>query len=208
MNRSLWGAAAAVVFFVVPALGADQTQVLEALGKCAGLADDKARLACYDALAPQVKDALGAPPPAVASTQPPATQGQQPPTQEQQKSWFGFDIHNIFGTAPEQQTTPQQFGSDKLPAPPPPPPGTSPAQPPAIDSITAGVTDYAINPFGKFIVFLDNGQVWRQEQGDADRAQFKKNPKDNKVTISRGFIGSYNMTLNDSDKVYKVTRVK
>jgi hypothetical protein len=197
MNRSLWGAAAAVVFFAVPALGADQTQVLEALGKCAGLADDKARLACYDALAPQVKDALGAPPPAVASTQPPATPGQQPPTQEQQKSWFGFDIHNIFGTAPEQQTTP-----------PPPPPGTAPAQPPAIDSITAGVTDYAINPFGKFIVFLDNGQVWRQEQGDADRAQFKKNPKDNKVTISRGFIGSYNMTLNDSDKVYKVTRVK
>jgi hypothetical protein len=201
MNRSLWGTAAAVLFFAVPAFGADQTLVLEALGKCAGLADDKARLACYDALAPQVKDALGAPPAAVGSTQP-------PPTQEQQKSWFGFDVGNIFGTAPAQQTTPQQFGSDKLPAPPPPPPGTAPAQPPVIDSITAGVTDYAINPFGKFIVFLDNGQVWKQEQGDADRAQFRKNPKDNKVSISRGFIGSYNMTLNDSEKVYKVTRVK
>jgi hypothetical protein len=203
MNRLLWGTAAAALFFAVPALAADQREVLEALGKCAGLADDKARLACYDGLAPQVKDALSAPPAAVASAQPPG-----PPTEEQQKSWFGFDVGGLFGTAPAQQTTPQQFGSDKLPPPPPPPPGTTPAQPPPIDSITAGVTDYAINPFGKFIVFLDNGQVWKQEQGDADRAQFRKNPKDNKITISRGFIGSYNMTLNDSTKVYKVTRVK
>jgi hypothetical protein len=203
MNRLLWGTAAAALFFAVPALAADQHEVLEGLGKCAALTDDKARLACYDALAPQVKDALSAPPAAVASTQPSA-----PPTEEQQKSWFGFDVGGLFGTAPAQQTTPQQFGSDKLPAPPPPPPGTTPAQPPPIDSIAASVTDYAVNPFGKFIVFLDNGQVWRQEQGDSDRAQFRKNPKDNKVAISRGFLGSYNLTLNDSDKVYKVTRVK
>jgi hypothetical protein len=203
MNRLLLGTVAAALFFAVPAVAADQTQVLEALGKCAGLADDKARLACYDALAPQVKDALSAPPAAVASAQPPG-----PPTEEQQKSWFGFDIGNIFGSAPAQQTTPQQFGSDKLPAPPPPPPGTAPAEPPVIDSITAGVTDYAVNPFGKFIIFLDNGQVWKQEEGDADHAHFNKIPKDNKVTISRGFMGSYNLTLNDSAKVYKATRVK
>ena len=198
MNRLLWGAAAAVLFFAVPAFAADQREVLEALGKCAALTEDKARLACYDALAPQAKEALSTPP-AVALS---------PPTEEQQKSWFGFDVGGLFGTAPAQQTTPQQFGSDKLPAPPPPPPGAEPAQPPVIDSITAGVTDYAIKPFGKFIVFLDNGQVWKQQEGDADHAHFEKNPKDNKVTISRGFIGSYNMTLNDSDKVYKVTRVK
>lgn len=203
MNRLLWGTAAAALFFAVPALSADRTQVLEAFGKCAGLADDKARLACYDGLAPQVKDALSAPSPAVASAQPAG-----PPTEEQQKSWFGFDIGNIFGTAPAQQTTPQQFGSDKLPAPPPPPPGTAPAQPPEVDSISAGVTDYALNPFGKFIVFLDNGQVWKQIEGDSDHALFRKDPKDNKVTISRGFVGSYNLTLNDGNKIFKVTRVK
>jgi hypothetical protein len=57
-------------------------------------------------------------------------------------------------------------------------------------------------------VFLDNGQVWRQMQGDADRAHFRPKAKDNKVIISRGSLGSYNITINDSPKLYKVTRVK
>ena len=78
----------------------------------------------------------------------------------------------------------------------------------AVDSITAGVSEFAYNPFGRFIVFLDNGQVWKQIEGDVDRAVFPKLGKDNKVTISRGFIGSYNLTINDSAKVFKVTRVK
>jgi len=69
MNRLLWGAAAAVLFFAVPAFAADQREVLEALGKCAALTEDKARLACYDALAPQAKEALSTPP-AVALSPP------------------------------------------------------------------------------------------------------------------------------------------
>ena len=211
MNRWMLGAAAAVFFAAAPALAQDRQQVLEALTKCADLTDDKARLACYDALAPRVKDALATPPSAVASN--------APPTKEEQESWFGFNIDNLFGTAPSQQTTPEKFGADKLPPPPPPPappPGSAEAQaapppppePQELESITAGVTEYAFTPFGKFIVILDNGQVWRQLEGDADKAHFEKNAKDNKVTISRGFIGSYNLKINDSEKVYKVTRVK
>jgi hypothetical protein len=196
----MWSAVAAA-FFAVPALAQDRQEVLEALGKCANLTDDKARLACYDTLAPRVKDALNSPPSAVASS--------GPPTKEEQESWFGFNIGNLFGSAPAQQTTPQQFGSDKLPkVEPAPGEATASTPPPELDSITAGVTEYAYNPFGKFIVFLDNGQVWSQLQGDSEYAHFSKNAKDNKVTIERGFIGSYNLTLNDSEKVYKVTRIK
>ena len=62
--------------------------------------------------------------------------------------------------------------------------------------------------FGKFILFLDNGQVWQQIEGDADRANFHKDPKDNKVTIERGLIGSYNLMVNDSTRTYKVERIK
>ncbi|HEY1615117.1 MAG TPA: hypothetical protein VGF97_15640 [Rhizomicrobium sp.] len=170
--------------------------VLEALGKCGAIADDHARLACFDALTPRVRDALAAPPTALASN--------HQPTVEEQKSWFGFNLSGLFGASPDQQTTPQAFGSDKL--------ATTHAKEDvaanAVDSITAGVTEYAYTPFGKFIVFLDNGQVWRQIEGDADHAQFKKAAKDNTVIIDRGFISSYNMRLNDSDKTYKVTRVK
>jgi hypothetical protein len=187
----------AAVAGALPALAAPAAQdILEAVGRCAAIADDHARLACYDAAAPRVKDALAVPPAALPDN--------RPPTTEEQRSWFGFDLGGLFGAAPAQQTTAAQFGNDKLPA-------THAKEETAaaeVDSITAGVTDVAFTPFGKFIVFLDNGQVWRQIEGDSDHAVFKRPAKANRVTIGRGFIGSYNLTLNDSERMYKVTRVK
>ncbi len=178
------------------AAASPRDDVLEGLQKCAGLSDNTARLACYDALVRPAQTALARPPE--------PQEADHPPTPEEQKSWFGFDLSGLFGTDPKQQTTPDKFGSDQLPA-------TREAQAKVeqeVDSITANVTEYAFTPFGKFIVFLDNGQVWRQVQGDSDQAHFSKNPKDNKVTISRGFIGSYSLMINDSSKVFKVDRVK
>lgn len=166
--------------------------VLRALDHCAAVADKDQRLACFDQLAPQVKAAIAEAPMAA------------PPTPEQQKSWFGFDFGNIFGTAPKQQTTSEQFGSENLP---PPPPKEGEAPPPGpIDSITANVTDYAFSPTGKFVIFLEGGEVWQQIQGDSDRATFKK--QDNTVLISRGMMGSYNLQINGSNKVFKVKRIK
>jgi len=177
-------------------LAAPRDDVLEALGKCAAVADDKERLACYDALSPRVKDALATPP---------AELGREP-TKEEQESWFGFDMGALFGMGNgAKQTTPQTFGSETTPQ------GQTAQETVTkeeIDSIAAGVTDYSFTPFGKFIVFLDNGQIWRQAPGDADRAHFQKDAKDNKVTISRGAFGSYNMQVNDGNEIYKVTRVK
>lgn len=178
------------------AAASSRDDVLEGLQKCAAVTDDKARLACYDALVRPAQAALARPPePQEAS---------HPPTEEEQRSWFGFDLSGLFGAAPSQQTKPEQFGQENLPS-------TRAKEDEAkaeVDSITAGVAEYAFTPFGKFIIVLDNGQVWRQLEGDADHANFHRTPKDNKVTISRGFIGSYNLTLNDSDKVYKVERLK
>lgn len=166
--------------------------VLEALGRCGAIADNNARLACYDALAPRVKDALATPP---------ASLGHEP-TKQEQESWFGFDIGSLFGGGSSAPTTPEQFGKER----------TAEAQATRereeIDSISAGVTEVAFTPVGQFIVFLDNGQVWRQLQGEAERAHFRSNPKNNKVTISRGALGSYNLAINGSDKIFKVTRVK
>lgn len=196
MNRLLFAAAAVAVCQFGTAQASPRDDVLKGLQQCATITDDKARLACYDALVRPAQIALARPPEPQEVT--------HTPTKEEQESWFGFDISSLFGASPSQQTTPQQFGSENLPA-------TKQKEEQAkveVDSISATVAEYAFNPFGKFIVVLDNGQVWRQQEGDADHARFHKVPKDNKVTISRGFIGSYNLTINDSDKVYKVERVK
>lgn len=180
----------ALVTFVPAAAAASRDDTLEAVAKCATILDDKLRLGCYDTLAPRVRDALGNPPEVLAHN----------PTQEEQKSWFGFDIAGLFGNK-SPETTPQQFGREET--------NTAPAAPEMedIDSITAGVADYSFRD-NKFIVFLDNGQVWQQLNGDNGVARFKSSPKDNTVTISRGFLKSYNLKINDDTSFYKVKRLK
>jgi hypothetical protein len=180
-------------------LAGPRDDVLEAMGKCASLTDDKERLSCYDAAAPRLRDALNRPPEALS----------HPPTEEEQKSWFGFDVGSWFSSdnpPPAAQITPGQFGADKLPQSAPPEGAAASGQEPrVVDSITANVTDFSYNPFGKFIVFLDNGQVWKEV--DTEVAHFSKSSP-NTVTIERGLLGSYNMHVNGGNKLFKVTRVK
>jgi hypothetical protein len=168
-------------------------ETLRALDQCAALADEHQRLGCFDQLGPQVKAAL---------TRMGASAG--PPTAQEQKNWFGFDLGGLFGSSPAQQTTPEKFGSEALPAR-PPAPGEAPP-PETIDHISAKVTDFSYTPFGKFIIFLDNGQVWRQVEGDSDKAEFERSG--NTVSIERAALGSYALMINGSSKTYKVKRVK
>lgn len=208
LTASMAAVTVSILIMSSPARAADDA-LLRAMAHCGTLNDAAKRLACYDGLAPRVQAALGAPAPvksAVKSAPEPKVAAKAPPTRKEQESWFGFDMGDLFGSAPKQQTTPQQFGADQLPA--AEKAKAVPSAPKPIDSITAKVTDYAYNAFGKFVVFLNNGQVWKQIQGDTERARFRRNPADNTVTISRGFIGSYNMTMNGSSRLYKVTRIK
>lgn len=183
----------ALVAFAPPALAASQDDTLEAVAKCATILDDKLRLGCYDTMAPRIRDALGTPPETLAHN----------PTQEEQKSWFGFDIAGLFGDNKGPQGTPQQFGQESVQSDAPP----AAPEMQQIDSITAGVTDYSFHD-NKFIVFLDNGQVWEQLSGDFNTARFRPNPKDNTIRISRGLLSSYNLKVNDDNSFYKVKRLK
>lgn len=188
--------AALLLSFAGPALADSRDDTLQAIGKCAGVAEDKARLVCYDALSGRVKDALATPPSSL----------NREPTKDEQESWFGFDIGGLFGGGSAKPATPAEFGSER----------TAAVQEKReevkareeITSITTKLTDVAFTPFGKFIVFLDNGQVWRQLPADSDKAHFRSTPSDNEVTISRGALGSYNLQINDSEHIYKVSRVK
>ena len=129
------------------------------------MADNTARLACFDALAPQLKAAQAAP--SAPEPQPPADN----------RPWY--DPGRIFGTSPSQQTTPEQFGSENLapPAPPPPKPGeprSAGAAASARQHHGEGDATMRYNPYGRIRVFLDNGQIWQQLEGDTDRAHLQE----------------------------------
>ena len=174
------------------AFASARDNVLEAMGQCAAVADSAARLACYDKLAPRLREALATPP----------TNLDHEPTKAEQQSWFGFDVGDLFGGGSSTPTTPEQFGKERTEE------QHAVRETEEIQSISAGVTEVSFTPVGQFIVFLDNGQVWRQLQGESERAHFRSNVKANQVTIERGALGSYNLKLNDSVMIYKVTRVK
>jgi hypothetical protein len=191
MDRKAFLAAAAFVLSPVLAHAQPSDNLLRGLRRCAALTAAADRLACYDRLASQF--------------QPPAQTAVAPsPTKEEKESWFGLD--NLFGGGEEKpQTAPQQFGEERIEK---TPDQIEQEKKEEIDSITAKLSDYATNAYGKFIVFLDNGQVWAQLQADSGKAHFAKNPKDVTVTIERAFLGSYSMTISDNVRLFKVRRVK
>lgn len=188
-------ALAAAVLCAAPALAAEPDALLQALGRCTTVSSDAARLACYDGLAPRVQAENGGAP--VAATAPVIAK-------KQQESWFGFHLGDLFGSSPSQQTKPGQFGEDEVPV------AASPRKPASqeIDHITAHLSDYAYNPFGKFIVTLANGQIWKELEADDARAIFHHDPSANEVTIERGLLGSYNLYVNGGNRVFKVKRVR
>ena len=217
-------AAAAALLLVPVAAQADPRQdLVDGMAKCAAINDSIDRLSCYDSLfptvraaqreAPPVAAAPGAPQPSMAAMPPPALAPAAPAAAPpppaavvDNRSWY--NPGRILGLSPGEQTKPDQFGGENL-APPTPPPGQVAANqpPPKLDSITAGVSDYSFNPYQKFIVVLDNGQIWQQIESDTGIAHFMKGEK-NSVTISRGFIGSYNLVVNDASISFKVRRLK
>lgn len=184
----------AIVFALSPlcAHAGPGDNLLRSLRNCAILTDAPDRLACYDRLAPQFQ-----PQAQIAVPAP-------PPTKEEKESWFG--LNNLFGGGEEKpQAKPEQFGEERIEK---TPEQVEEAKKDEIDSITAKLSDYATNAYGKFIVFLDNGQVWTQLQADSGKAHFARNPKDVTVTIERAFLGSYSMTISDNVKMFKVKRLK
>ena len=114
------------------------------------------------------------------------------PKVEDKKSWldwFGF-------SKPAAPKTAEEFGK------PTPPPG-----PEEVNKVTSNVLEFAKTSRGEAVFILENGQIWRQLQGDTTvfREPF---PSPAKATIETGFLGSYNLTLEGRNAMMKVMRLK
>ena len=186
--RSTLAAATIACLALAPTYAGEPLDTYTELAKCSGVTDNTERLACYDKLMPRVRAALA--------------NGAGELSHEDQSSLFGLNLSGIFGSS--EPTSPQQFGANDLPEGQAPAPG-QPTLPRAIDHIDAAVTDVAFNPFGKFVVFLDSGQVWKQQQSDTGTARIKVGDH---ITIEKASLGSYQLTVNGGMHTYRVNRVK
>jgi len=99
-----------------------------------------------------------------------------------------------FSRPPEAVTRAEDFGK-------PPPP-------PEITQIAAAVLELARTARGRSIFILDNGQVWRQLDGDDTDVQDPRPGKPMKIAIARGLLGNYNLTIEGRNALIRVRRLK
>jgi hypothetical protein len=169
----------ALALFVAASAHADAIRdSLSEMTKCADVADSSERLKCFDAAVTHAKSALAAP--------------EQEPSKKSLLEWFGFSRPKPVVTKPEE------FG--KPPAPP------APGQ--EINEITATVLEFARTVRGKSVFILENGQVWRQLDADGTDLPDPSPGTTMKVTIETGALGSYNLTVEGTNRTIKVTRLK
>ncbi|MGA8707177.1 MAG: hypothetical protein WB646_09335 [Steroidobacteraceae bacterium] len=147
-------------------VGSTAPEAGEAVGieRCRALEDSGERLLCYDSLFPRVSASS-----AGSTLQP------RPPDRSTDE---GSDAPAASGQAPEDAV--RTFGlsgaRERAAA------GVS-----VIDRVSATVTELRHEPGGRFVVYLDNGQVWRQIETDT----WATPRKGERVTIRRGVFSSY-----------------
>jgi hypothetical protein len=166
-----------------PALADATLDALSAFTKCADISDPAERLKCFDAAVPGAKSVLA-----------PAPQPAKPAKEEGGLlEWFGLS------RPPKPVTTREQFGK-------PPEPAVEESK--ELTEITAAVLEFARTPRGRAVFILENGQVWRQLDGDTTEILDVPAAGATKVTIEKGFLGSYNLTVEGRNGLIKVTRLK
>jgi len=181
---------AGAALLVAPAQAESTQDVLAQIAKCSDIAAATERLDCYDNAARTAKAALAAP------AQSPDQQVVAKTTKEGEDegggvlSWFGL-------TRPT--TKAEEFGK------PPAPPEAGPKE---ITEISAGVIEMAKNAYGRALFVLDNGQVWKQIDGDQSSVDEPKSGEAMKVTIEKALFGSYALKVEGRRGIVKVRRVK
>lgn len=104
--------------------------------------------------------------------------------------WFGFSRPKKPVTKPEDFGKPPQVGPDEM------------------TQMSASVLELAKTARGRAVFILDNGQVWRQLEGD-DAVVLEPPPgKTMKVTIAIGMLGNYNLIVKGRNGLVRVTRLK
>ena len=154
--------------------------------RCATLADDEARLACYD----RVAGCLTTHDPTErlacydAARPPPADVGTAPAEPSD---------------ADRASVARQQRSADEIC----PVPGAADGEERAANAVTAEVVAVQVDPRGLHYLTLDNGQVWRE----LSKSRLRFQPGD-RVELSRGVLGSVNLRVDGRSGYIKVRRVE
>jgi hypothetical protein len=86
--------------------------------------------------------------------------------------------------------------------------GKPPPRPPELPQVAATVREFTKTARGRALFVLDNGQTWRQLEGDDAQVLEPPSGTTLKVMIARGAFGSYNMTIEGRNGLIRVRRIE
>lgn len=169
--------AVSLIAVMTGAMGAAaQDSLPTQLNACLAIPGMLQRLACYDRVAHGVSPA---PLPRTVPAQRPVASAAPP----------------MVGVPVAPVAPPTGLGSERLARP-------ATARP---QQLLAGVASVRFDPRGRFTITLDNGQVWRQLEGDTG---VLAGAKVSAVRISRGALGSYDLNVVGRNATYRVQRLE
>ena len=176
MTKSLLAA----VLLVLSAAGvAAQDSLSTQVAACLPITGMLQRLACYDRVAHTL-----APAPVPRSASLPRPPASAAPA--------------AMALAPPVAAAPSGLGSERLPR-------TASLAPKRPQEMIFGVASVNRDARGRFTITLDNGQVWRQLEGDTAELTGSKVTM---VRISRGALGSYDLNIVGRNATFRVTRLQ
>lgn len=183
--RIFWLVAVSVLS-ISQAVANPARDALSAVAKCAEIGATAERLQCFDSAAAAAKSVLDANQP--AATQDAGSDGGL-------MSWFGL--------APENKpvTKTEDFGINEANIP-------EEKRPAEISKISGKVVEFAKNALGRSVFILDNGQVWKQIEGDSTEVYQRAADGDMSVTIEKAMFGSFSLRIDGRTGIIKVRRVK
>jgi hypothetical protein len=100
--------------------------------------------------------------------------------------------------APVPQPRTEDFGK--------PPPQISEAPP--VSAVSARLREFARTARGRAVFVLDNGQTWRQIDGDTSSVPEPAAGESPRVTVERGILDSYNLMIEGRAGMVKVRRLQ
>ena len=75
------------------------------------------------------------------------------------------------------------------------------------ERVTSKIIDFARTDAGFLLIFLENGQIWRQRKSDSAVLRLRKS-KDYEAEIRRGVISGYRMRIPAAHQTIVVERIK
>jgi hypothetical protein len=197
---------------ILPAAADSRDLVLERISRCYMLTDTRQYLECLYGAAQPLRGELGLPlapqatsyaalfarpvgRPAYAPSAAPAPA--QPSSIRQPQNGIASEMLSTVMGIKTTRVPPEQFGLRNA----------RPGRGVNVDHITARMVQYSLSQ-ATFSVTLDNGQVWRQREGDEHNPIWNKPASSYVVTVSYGAGGTYNLIVAGEREPYKVTRIR